>query len=140
MRWANHPLAIALAVLSLSNGLTAPALAQQLGQATEDSVSPWRVLAALIFCILLGFGALAAMRRWNLQLPVWPIFSGSSAGTRRLRIIETLRVAPQVQLCLIACDEETLLLAASPQGVTVLERLGPARPMSAKGSMPEAES
>jgi hypothetical protein len=61
----------------------------------------------------------------------WPSFSWASgasrrgaAAARRLQVVESLRVSPQLEVCLLACDDRELLLATTAQGLVVL-RDGP---------------
>ena len=116
---------LALAVAALS---WQPALAQRLGQGEDDGISLWRVVVALLLCLALAVFAAYAMRSRMGGLPLLSgLFSGARPNRRRLQLVETLRLSHQIDLCVVACDGEELLVAAGPQGVQLLKDL-PARP------------
>jgi flagellar biogenesis protein FliO len=101
------PLSVALA--------TAPAAADTIGRQGDGGVSLWRVLAALLFCLLIAAGAAFAMRaRLRGVLP--PL----KREGRRLRLIENLRLSHQVDLCLIELDGHEIVVAATPHGASLL--------------------
>ena len=45
-------------------------------------------------------------------------------GEGRLRLVESARIAQQVDVCLVRCDQEELLIAVSPQGAVLLRTSG----------------
>lgn len=94
----------------------APALAQRIGQGTGTEVPIWRVLGALVLCLGLALGAAYVLRR-RLGGSM-PLVSGRS---RRLQMLESLRISPQVHICLVSCDGAEFLIAASPQGVHAID-------------------
>lgn len=104
---------------------SAPAVAQRLGQGSDDSVSWWRVVAALILCLLLaGAAAVVIKIRLHGHLPSPKAFLLRAANQgRRLQLIEALKVSEHIDVCIIACDGKELLVAASPQRADILERL-----------------
>jgi flagellar biogenesis protein FliO len=104
--------------LGVSLVVASPALAQQLGQGAHYDPPWWRVIGALLFCVLLAVGA-AFVLRGRLNGPLAALLAPKGA-TRRLRVIESTRLSPQVDVCLLQVDEEELLLAISPQGAAVL--------------------
>jgi hypothetical protein len=109
---------LALLAIVLGPALIAgQATAQTLGQAPDDGVSLWRVAAALALCIALGVGAVFALRMRGGRVPPLPALLRRE---RRLQLIEVLRLNQHVDLCLVSCDDRTILLAASPHGVDVL--------------------
>lgn len=98
-----------------------PACAQTLGQAAGPDVSWWRVLAALLLCLALGVGGAYALRaRMGVGTAPQVLWRLGSAPAKRLRIIETVRVGQQVEVCLIACDGREHLIAVSPHAIEVL--------------------
>jgi flagellar biogenesis protein FliO len=104
---------------------TTQASAQKLGQATHYDPPWWRVIAALIFCVLLALAAAYVLRgRLNGRLAT---LLAPKAGERRLRLVETTRLSNQVDVCLLRIDDDELLLAVSPHG-SVLLRSRPAAP------------
>jgi len=101
------------------------AQAVPLGQVGDDGVAWWRVAAALIFCLLLAVGGAFALRARlgggvGARRPLW---LRAAQNPRRLELIETLRVKPQVDLLIVRCDGRELLLSASAQGAELIERL-----------------
>ena len=138
MRRAFDRLTGALVLAPVLAGPAAPAFAQRLGQAAGTDVPLWRVAAALLICLVLAVvGALALRARLRGG---GPVFAGAkwrlpfqapaglfSAGPRRLQLVETLRLSHQVDICLFRCDERDFLVAATPQGATVLTRGGQAQ-------------
>jgi len=124
---------------SITAGLLAagPALAQTLGQGEPQPIAWWRIAAALLLCVLLaGVAAVALHLRMTGRLPSLkggklnlPALRNGSIGRlfgapaeRRLRSVETIRVSPYADVCLFTCDGKTYLVAATPHGVTVIER------------------
>jgi flagellar biogenesis protein FliO len=97
--------------------LLAPSLAaaQKLGQAADTDVAWWRVLGALALCLALAVGAAFAMRT-RMRGVTRP----APKTGRQLQLVESLRLSHQVDVCLVACDGERLLVATSPQGVVLL--------------------
>lgn len=105
----------AAAGLVLSCG---PALAQTLGQGQDDGVSTWRVILALILCLALAAAVPFAMKARGfsgLNLP--------SLGrvTRRLRVIESVRLSQQASVSLVELDGEEFLVSVSNAGVEILD-------------------
>lgn len=95
----------------------APALAQRIGQGTGADISIWRVILALLFCLALGGAAIFVLRRRFRGAR--PLAFGRD---RRLQLIENIRLSHQVDLCLVSRDGHEYLIAASPQGVTLVDR------------------
>jgi flagellar biogenesis protein FliO len=109
--------------LLLAGGPVWPAAAQKLGQGGGTDVSVWRVTGALIFCLLLAAGAAFALRaRLRGALP--PL----RGQGRRLRLVESLRLSHQTDLCLIELDGRELVVASSAHGATLLLDRGVAEP------------
>ncbi|MEJ0027180.1 MAG: flagellar biosynthetic protein FliO [Rhizomicrobium sp.] len=67
----------------------------------------------MVFALKAGGG------RWS-----FPRMPG--ARSRRLTILESLRLSHQVDLCIVACDGREILVAAHTQGVQLLQWLPPA--------------
>jgi flagellar biogenesis protein FliO len=101
-----------------------PALAQRLGQGADDGISTWRVVAALLLCLGLAVFAAYAMRSRMGGLPLLSSIRLSGVRpARRMQLVETLRLSHQIDLCIVACDGQQLLVAASTQGATLLKDL-----------------
>jgi flagellar biogenesis protein FliO len=106
------------------------ALAGQLGQAPDTDVPWWRIVGALVLCLGMAVGAAYVLReRLGGAAPKLRLLGGG----RRMRLVEALRLSHQVDICLLQCDDEELMLAASAQGVTLIKR-------TEKGSAPSVSS
>lgn len=129
-------LAAAIALAGLLALAAQPALAQTLGQGTSSDI-PWlRLTGALILCLSLAVAGAYALRTRmgggaalppvlaRLKLPIAGL-TLPEAAPRRLQLVETIRLSHQVDVCLIRCDDRQILVAASPQGVVVLDRPEP---------------
>jgi flagellar biogenesis protein FliO len=93
----------------------APVRAQTLAQGGGGDVSLWRVIGALVFCLLLASGAAFALRaRFRGALP--PL----RGPGRRLRLIESLRLSHQTDLCLVELDGRELVIASTAHGASLL--------------------
>jgi hypothetical protein len=112
-------LAFSGAALAIPLLMAGPCTAQVIGKGGDDGISLWRVAAAFVFCCLLaGCAALLLKRKYGgvalLRLP-------SSPG-RKLYLVESLRLSHQIDLCLVRCDGEDLVVAASAQGAVLLSK------------------
>jgi hypothetical protein len=90
---------------------------------------PWfRLFLALVFCLLLAWGAIVLIRHRQgrgLAKPLAAMLGAArTAAPRRIRIIETRRASQHGDLCLVECDDQLFFLAITAQGVTVLDRRG----------------
>ena len=111
--------------LLLLGMLAEPALARPLATGTAPAI-PWgRLLLVLAFCLLLAWGAIVFVRRYQqrpLANPLERMLGRAKGGIpRRIQIIETRRASAHGDLCLVECDGETYLLALTAHGVTVLD-------------------
>lgn len=93
-----------------------PAAAQRLGQGGGTEISLWRVMLALIFCVAIGAAAIFLLRR--RYRGVRPL---AFRRERRLQLVENMRLSHQVDLCIVSRDGREYLIAASPQGVTLVD-------------------
>lgn len=95
-------------VLSVS-----PALAQTLGQAADDGVSPWRVVLALVVGLGLAVAVPFAMKSRG---GASPLFRFGAARESQLKVLECVRLGRNADLCLVECGGRRLLLAVSANG------------------------
>jgi hypothetical protein len=96
------------------------ALAQHLGQGVDDGISFWRVFAALVVCVGIAVAAALFLKhRMHGSAPLIRL----NRNSPRLIVTESVRLRPQVDLCIVSCDGDELLVAHSPQGVNVLRSL-----------------
>ena len=114
--------------------LAPQAFAGQLGQAAEVQIAWWRVALGLMLCLALAVGAALALR--TRMTGHGPVFASGpwrgvaealraryptlNATPRRLKLLETLRLTPQLQVCLFAFDAQEILIATTPQGAFVV--------------------
>jgi hypothetical protein len=96
---------------------TEGAWAQHLGQGMDDGISVWRVVAASIVCALVAIGAALVMKRRMHGGAA--LFRGNRASPR-LTIVESLKLRSQIDLCIISCDGDELLIVLAPQGASLL--------------------
>ncbi len=102
-----------------------PVAAQRLGSGTDVEISLWRVIGVTIFCLALGLFAIYAVRQ-RLIAAKWSLPFGLPQPSRRLQLVERIRLGPQSEICLIRLDAEEILLAFSAAGVQRLDQ--PASP------------
>jgi hypothetical protein len=125
------PAAACAALVFLGLAEAAPAYAEQLGFARDAPAPWWRVVAALILCILLAVAAALAIKArsggvnladlYRARLPGFDLRGVfKSATPRRLRMVEVLRLSHQVDLCLIQVDGDDLVIAAAPGGASLV--------------------
>ncbi|AHE55641.1 hypothetical protein [Sphingomonas sanxanigenens] len=94
--------------------------------ADEPGISAWRVVGALLVCVVIAIVAALALRArmgGGGQILLRP-------AQRRLQLIETIRLTPTSSLALVRHDARELLILTGPQGAWVL----------APGSTPDAGS
>ena len=92
-----------------------PAVAQTLGQGQGVEIPWWRVIGALVFCLGLALAAAVLLKRRLGGGP--PLFSTSA---RRVKLVETLRLSHQIDLCVVHYDDQELLVAAGAHGAALL--------------------
>jgi len=107
-----------------------PAWTQQLGQAQGVDVPLWRVLGALVVCLSLAVGAAVLLRRRLVQggaspclgpgLPRLLDLRPDQNDSRRLELLETVRLSHQTDVCLLRCDGREFIVSTSPQGALLV--------------------
>ena len=101
-----------------------PAVAQRLGTSADVGISPWRVIGVTIFCLALGLFAIFAVRQ-RLIAAKWSLPFGLPQSSRRLHLVERIKLGPQSEICLVRLDAEEILLAFSAAGVQRLDQPSP---------------
>lgn len=96
------------------------AWAQQLGHGSDDAMPVWRIVAALFVCAGVAVAA-ALVLKHRMQGGI-ALFRAGHAGPR-LAVMESLRVRPQTDLCIVSCDSDQFLIVISPQGTHLLTAL-----------------
>jgi len=100
--------------------LASSAAAQTLGQGSDVEISIWRVLLAFLLCAALAAGAAFILKA---RQGSGHLVSFLVKQNRRLRLVESLRLGHQADLCIVECDGRELLVAVSPHGTRLLTRL-----------------
>ena len=98
--------------------VSSPALAQKLGGGETPDISIVRVIAALMFCVLMALGGAWALRfrmTGRFDLPALPKLP--QVVPRKLVLIERLRLGPQHELCIIAHEDREFIISVSPAGI-----------------------
>lgn len=114
------PLRLAATTAATWAVVAGPALAQKLGGGGGADVPVWRVLGALLLCLLLAVGAAVALK--TRLRGATPIFGDAR---RRLNLVETVRLSHQIDVCLLTCDGREIIVAAGPHGATFLPEMPP---------------
>jgi hypothetical protein len=115
-----------LAVLALAVGTSV--LAGELGGGAAPSI-PWgRIALAFLFCIALAAGAILLLRKYRGYAGGSPGFPPSfllrQAGQRSIEILETRRVSPHGDVCLLRCKGQDYLFIVTPQQALLLDKSG----------------
>ena len=100
----------------------AGANAQQLGGGGAPDISLVRVFLALLVCLIVAVLAVWLLRQRIKGGGTLPLFTRFGTTNARIRLIETRRVAPQSDVCLVECDGQEYLLLLSPAGASVLRQ------------------
>jgi len=82
----------------------------------DAGLSVLRVMGALAFVLALFFAGVWMVKN-RQRIP------GLRRRAPRLNVLEVRSLGNRHSLCLIACEQQRLLLAVSPTGVTLLSRL-----------------
>lgn len=125
---------VASATVTLFSGHATPLMAQTLGHGTDDGISYWRVLAALVLCLGLAVaGAFAIRSRMGGSLKGFRL----ARHAHRLQLVETLRLSHQADVSIVICDGREFLVGVSPGGVALLEELPSEAEHKEEGGVPE---
>ncbi|MFA7603936.1 MAG: flagellar biosynthetic protein FliO [Novosphingobium sp.] len=93
------------------------AWAQDIGQNHGSLISPWRIIASLAFCLVLGGAAIFMLRRYSR----WGNGAPSRANPiQRLRVVEQRHLGPQRSICLIEIDGHGYAAIFAAQAVSLV--------------------
>lgn len=100
---------------------------------SEESTTglAWRIVGGLIVTVLVGVGAIYALKRF---LPT--TYRAMTPGDSRIQLLEVRRLTPKTTLFLIEVSGTRLLLAQSGDGITMLHQFpatGPSDPTANHG-------
>lgn len=107
---ASHALAASAAVVTGSDqafSFTAMLAGSDIGLA--------RMIAALVFCLALGVGAIFLMRRWERRG-----LAPAVRTNKQLRIVQALRLNARSTLYLVEYGATRVLIGCGPGGITSL--------------------
>jgi hypothetical protein len=114
----------ALASLGAALAQLAPGAvhAQQLGGGGSVQI-PWvRIALVLIMCLAVLGIALVVMRRKSLPAGLADKLRKGLGANGRIRAIESRRISPHADLCLVCCDDIEYLLVCTAGSVELLDR------------------
>ncbi|MBX9645221.1 MAG: hypothetical protein K2W91_14130 [Novosphingobium sp.] len=97
-------------------------LAQQLGGGGSVEISGVRIVLALIVCLVVLALVLAVLRRKSLPKGLADKLRIGLGANGRIRTIESRRISPHADLCLVRCDDVEYLLVCTVGSVELLER------------------
>ncbi len=120
--------------LALNLAVVTPGVAQSLGGASgAGEVSVGRMIAALLFCLVLAVCAAVALRvrrdpgvlrRPNGLTGLFAEMAGRMAlrasEPSRAQVLQVLRASPQTEISLIRCDQIDYLIVSTPGGARVI--------------------
>lgn len=98
-----------------------PAVAQRLGTGADVEISLWRVIGVTVFCLALGLFAIYAVHQ-RLIAAKWSLPFGLPQPSRRLQLVERIKLGQHSEICLVRLDAEEILLAFSAAGVQRLDQ------------------
>ncbi|WP_088307349.1 flagellar biosynthetic protein FliO [Novosphingobium sp. B 225] len=96
----------------LAGAAGSPALATGSG----PDVSLWRVVLALVLCLVLAGVAAWLLRRRMGADPLWPL---GPAQPGRLQLLERITLGPQSSAALVAVDGRELLIVSGASGIAI---------------------
>lgn len=100
-------------------GMILAAAPARLGGGAALDVSLTRIVVALLVCVMLAGLAAVLLKRGGGRLTL------SGRTERRIAVIESRRISPHADLCLLRCDGQEYVILSSATGQQVL-RQGPA--------------
>jgi flagellar biosynthetic protein FliO len=109
-----------LGAAPLSTNLLSPAV-----PLPDASLSAVRVLGALALVLALFLGAVWLFRNWQR------VARPRGGSSPRLRVLETRALGQRHLLFVVAYEEQRMLLATSPNGVSLVSHLPAAQPLEA---------
>ncbi len=74
-------------------------------------ISLTRIVAALVLCLLAAMLAAILMKRGGGRIDLSRLRQG--VGERRIAVIESRRISPHADLCLLRCDGDEYLILSS---------------------------
>ena len=112
----------AFAVLAATGVLAAPAhsWAQQLGGGGQVEISWVRLILALVVCLGAAGLAIWLLRQRSTGSGLTQQLRGRFGASARIETIETRRISPHADLCLVRCDGVEYLLVCTAGNAELL--------------------
>jgi hypothetical protein len=98
------------AVLAAAGGAASADAAGRLGGGAALDVSPWRILAALILCVIIAVLAALMIRQRGGRIALATLLPRLDPGRRAIEVVETRRLSPHADLCVVRHDGREYLL------------------------------
>jgi hypothetical protein len=117
----------AASVYVLTAAPSAMAASPKLGGGDDLGVSLWRVVAALIACLIVALLAILMVRQrgGQMRLPAWA--GKLELRPRAIRVVEARRLSPHADICLVQhAGREYLLLLMAGRAQVLRESDAPA--------------
>lgn len=99
-------------------GMILAAAPARLGGGAALDVSLTRIVVALLLCLTLAVLAVVLVKRGGGRLTL------PTRAERRIAVVESRRISPHADLCLLRCDGQEYVILSSATGQQVL-RQGP---------------
>lgn len=99
----------------------------RLGGGGALDLSLTRIVSALVLCVLLAAVVALILKRGGGRID-WTLLKSlrSVRPTQRIKVIESRRISPHADVCLLRCDDEDFLILSS-QGTQQVILQRPAR-------------
>ena len=124
MTWSprrqNRALCLLMAAAGAAPIFPALANAPRLGGGEPLGVSLGRIVFALIICILIAFLAALLIRQRAGKIDLATMFGRMELRSRAIEVVETRRLSPHADICLVRHDGQEYLLLLLAGGARIL--------------------
>ena len=110
--------------------------AGRLGGGGSPDVSPARILAALVICIIIAFLAVLLVRHRGGRISLVGLRRRMEFGPPAIEVVETRRLSQYADACLIRHDDQEYLLLLQARGAHVLSAKSLAAPPDTEPGSP----
>jgi hypothetical protein len=104
------------------------AYAQHLGGGAGFEPPLMRLAIGLILCTVIAFVAALALRQFMRTGRFAKAGDFLRPAQRKVRVLESHRISPHADVCVLACEDREYLVVVSPSGATVLRESAHAEP------------
>lgn len=109
-----------LAVAILAATGAAQTHASRLGGGGAVDVSLGRIVISFVICIIIAALAILLIRQRSGKLDLAGLFATMESRTREIQVVETRRLSPHADICLVRQGGREYLLVLQPGGTQVL--------------------